>query len=290
VSDDNTPLSNTKIKANELQVKTTGRGHVVPDQTICFQARLGSPLIGDMPVASITPGTYDIIRIRGGVVTTIVDDAAWLAINGEVYFLYNFPSASWQNSDAYQIMPNGDTQATIGGNTYSAVIPCWAGMVFDTDEVVEEIEEIEHHLHNLSFRFPDDVTDSRTITSDIVGPNPDTFGVWVRVATAAELTAAWGAAKTHFDPNKLMVINGTNGRLFGVQIGYGDGTLVGTKVIANDTFNTTGGLTNRNSPINVSPAIRQAIDGSDLWVRCKDDVGGGSFETFVEAHPYPHET
>jgi hypothetical protein len=287
VSDDNTAISNTKIKANELQVKQTGRAYAVPNQTLTFQARIGSPLLGDILAASITPGTYDILRIRAGAITTIVNDAAWNVIDGEIFFTYAFPAASWQNDDVFHIMPNGDTTVVIGGNTYFAIVACWAGMIFDTTEVIEEIEEIEGHLHNRSFSFPDDITAPMTVTSHA---NPNTYGNWSLVANAATLLAAWGAAKTHFDANQFMIIAASNNRVWRVQIGYGDGTGPGTKVLGETTIATIAVQT-RNSPVNLSPCIRQLIDGSSgLYMRSKDDTGNGVFDTFMEVHPYPHET
>jgi hypothetical protein len=82
-----------------------------------FSVELLNPGNVIIPVGSITPGTYQIDRIRNNVLTTIVPAAAASKAAGRIYCTYQFTvAAGWAVGDLFKITFSGGS-VTIGGTT-----------------------------------------------------------------------------------------------------------------------------------------------------------------------------
>jgi hypothetical protein len=104
---------------------------------------------GPIAAANITAGTYDLIRIRNGTETTIVNDGAFSKANGLVYVDITFDAGdTWNDNDAYMLIPNMDSKAKIGTTTYFLQIAPWSGMVFNIAGIDAEVAAIEAKLDN----------------------------------------------------------------------------------------------------------------------------------------------
>lgn len=107
---------------------------------------------GPIAAADITAGTYDLIRIRDGVETVIVNDGAFSKAAGLVYVDINFNTDdTWNENDAYMLIPNMDQQAVIDAVTYYLQIAPWSGMVIDLENISSEIATIEGKLDNATY-------------------------------------------------------------------------------------------------------------------------------------------
>ena len=104
---------------------------------------------GPIAAADITAGTYDLIRIRNGTETTIVNDGAFSKANGLIYVDITFDAGdTWNDNDAYMLIPNMDSKAKIGTTTYFLQIAPWSGMVFNIAGIDAEVAAIEAKLDN----------------------------------------------------------------------------------------------------------------------------------------------
>ena len=115
--------------------------------------RFGIPVIdninGPIAAADITAGTYDLIRIRNGTETTIVNDGAFSKATGLIYVDITFDAGdTWNDDDAYMLIPNMDSKAKIGTTTYFLQIAPWSGMVFNIAGIDAEVAAIEAKLDN----------------------------------------------------------------------------------------------------------------------------------------------
>ena len=67
-----------------------------------------------IPSGDITAGTYDVVRIRSGAETTIVNDASFSKADGLMYAVVFSDPASFQDGDGLKVVPNNDSTVTIG--------------------------------------------------------------------------------------------------------------------------------------------------------------------------------
>ena len=157
--------------------------------------RFGIPVIdninGPIAVADITAGTYDLIRIRNGTETTIVNDGAFSKTNGLIYVDITFDAGdTWNDNDAYMLIPNMDSKAKIGTTTYFLQIAPWSGMVFNIAGIDAEVAAIEAKL--------DDGT------SGLVALNTD-----LDIIIAALANATYGLPALNIDLNTIITLLGT---------------------------------------------------------------------------------
>lgn len=99
-------------------VQASGPESTAVDTTCVFYVALEADGGGPAAEADITAGTYDIVRTRAGVPTTIVDGGTSSKEQGRVFFTYTFPNADWEVGDTYRIVfegiqNDGEAQGTI---------------------------------------------------------------------------------------------------------------------------------------------------------------------------------
>lgn len=107
----------TSILAGPAGVERDAPSLVSLDTSLIFALsirQLDGTLI---PAEDITPGTYDIYRLRAGVQTQVVTAGESSSAIGRVYFTYSFPAGSWQIGDLFYCIWKGVSYSE-GGNTY----------------------------------------------------------------------------------------------------------------------------------------------------------------------------
>ncbi|GAI58020.1 unnamed protein product, partial [marine sediment metagenome] len=90
--------------------------NVEVDNDVDFGIMLYDPSGNVITTGEITPGTYTVRRVRGGVDSEVVGSTASSEAAGRVYMTYNFPSASWNVGDIFYITFSG-IKVTLDGVT-----------------------------------------------------------------------------------------------------------------------------------------------------------------------------
>jgi hypothetical protein len=106
---------------------------------------LGMSLITNNGVplsADLTAGTITIYRIRAAGFSVIVNAAACSKGNGQIYYGYTFPSASWQAGDIYYAVLNGQ-EVVVNGITYPISFNAIYGRISREAEIVEDLTDIK---------------------------------------------------------------------------------------------------------------------------------------------------
>ena len=113
------------------------------DETFRFSISVIDNDTGPVAAGNITPGTYNLDRVRAGVTTPIVAGGVFTAVNGYLYVDIAFLAANWQTDDAYLLTPLHDSIATIGGNNYYIPFTGWSGLVTDLSVLGGLIHEVD---------------------------------------------------------------------------------------------------------------------------------------------------
>jgi hypothetical protein len=97
---------------------------------------------GAPPVGDITPGTISIYRIRAGASTLIVNAAACSEAEGNVFYSYTFPSASWQAGDSYLAVTVGQS-VVVNGTDYPLSTTAMQGYVTREIAILADTDELQ---------------------------------------------------------------------------------------------------------------------------------------------------
>ncbi|MFC1910460.1 hypothetical protein ACFLXC_04130 [Chloroflexota bacterium] len=100
---------------------------------------------GIVPAADITPGTHDIERIRGAVLTPIVNGAASTAADGLVFANYNFPLADWDVGDLFVVTFEG-ISIDIGGTVTDLPPVQLYGRVVREPDIQSMVTDIDNNV------------------------------------------------------------------------------------------------------------------------------------------------
>lgn len=142
----NTVLS---ISTQQTEIAIYGPQTVDVDNTGHFELTLVDKDVGLVPLADITPGTYQLKRIRAGVSTDIGAASTWSKANGRVYVDITFEAANWSTDDSFQIVPAGDTSYVVGATTLYPPLPTISGIILDISTIESKIDTIDNNLDSL---------------------------------------------------------------------------------------------------------------------------------------------
>lgn len=82
-----------------------------------------------IPIASdLTAGVINIYRVRTGALLLIEENKACTKIDGNIYYVYDFPSTSWQGGDKYLALMTGQ-ELTVNGVAYPLSMFSFRGRV-----------------------------------------------------------------------------------------------------------------------------------------------------------------
>jgi hypothetical protein len=95
-----------------------------------------------IPVADITPGTIDVIRVRAGAETTIHAGVSLLKKDGILYYTIQIASANWAIDDVCRVEQNTKSTVDIGGDTYDVTLIPQGCLVTDLGDQIDTIESI----------------------------------------------------------------------------------------------------------------------------------------------------
>jgi len=96
-----------------------------------------------VPAVNLTAGTINVIRIRGGVETTISAGVTLLKKDGILYYIIDLTSVSWAEDDAVKVVENTKSTATIGVTTYDIVQIPQTCLLTDLGDISTQIDNIE---------------------------------------------------------------------------------------------------------------------------------------------------
>ena len=111
-------------------------------ETIRFSVSVIDNDTGPIAEDKIVAGTYDLIRVRNNVETTIVDDGAFSKRDGFIYIDIDFDSGTWNLDDSYILVPNQNSTAEVDGTIYHLPLSAWSGMILDLSSLEAAINTI----------------------------------------------------------------------------------------------------------------------------------------------------
>jgi len=152
-------------------------------ETARFQISLINNIAGPIPSGDITEGTYDIIRVRAGVPTTIVSGLAPSKANGSIYINYGFPGVSWQANDVFLIIPSG-ISVVISGTTYYPAVFTWAGTIDNPSGSLVNLEIQDVVIYPVA----EDI--GTTVISDD-SSNPPAYPLVAHITSSLTPVVAW---------------------------------------------------------------------------------------------------
>lgn len=130
------------ITGSDSEVAVYGPQLVDVDNIGHFEVTIVDKQVGLVPLADLTAGTYNLVRIRAGASTTISAAAAFSKANGRIYADITFATADWDTDDAFQIVPLADTEYDVGGVTFYPAIPIIQGYISDLSTISSDIAAI----------------------------------------------------------------------------------------------------------------------------------------------------
>lgn len=109
----------------------------------------------------ITAGTYDVVRMRAGSRSTIVNDSASSKADGRVYVDYNFPNASWVVGDMFEVWFEG-IQVVIGTETIIYPVLVLQGRISMEESIETKIDTLTTNVATV-----DTVVDTIQAVTDV---------------------------------------------------------------------------------------------------------------------------
>lgn len=163
-------------------------------------------------------------------------------------------------------------------------------------QAIDEISEIEHHLHNFEKWFGlaavpaaethrADRMDGAIAAFQLVAGNND-FGSWVQIIGSSDTPVVSG--KTKFDIHRVLVTTTNSTRPFIIQMIFGESADFAAKLLVED-FNEFPYISATNSN---DSGITEIIDkrcntGRKVWMRCADVGGNGTtLDFYLGIHEY----
>jgi hypothetical protein len=110
-----------------------GPKNVEVGNDVDFGIMLYDPAGDVITTGEITPGTYRVRRVWGGVDTEIVGSTASSEVAGRVYMTYDFPAASWQVGDIFYVVFSGIEVTADSSTTEYPDIYIWGRVVREAD-------------------------------------------------------------------------------------------------------------------------------------------------------------
>jgi hypothetical protein len=216
---------------------------------------------GAPTTAEITPGTITIARIRAGASTNIVTGAACSEAAGNIYYLYTYPSASWNEGDYYLATMSGQ-EIEVNGITYPLSTIPFRGYVNRESSILADTNELQ----------TDDVPTLIAALNDLsaadVNAEVDTALADYDAPTKAELDTA--VANVSVDEIQASAL----ADLFNTDSGTDYASAVAGSVVK-ETADNAGGS---------ALTVDAIADG--VWDEAKSGhVAAGSFGEEVQAHP-----
>lgn len=152
----------------------------------------------------------------------------------------------------------------------------------DLSDILEEVEEIETHIHSRGYWYGKDPGDALFLVNGLVSWQlqagvSGAYGSWVQLSDGTEVTAG-----NYYDPHLLMVTAASAaGKLYYIQLGTGES---GAQVVSGmSAFFPAATL--RQSPVVVQHARIAAT--SKLWARCNSETDSATINIVVGLHVYP---
>ena len=130
-------IINERLSCTQNSPSLAGTG-----ETIRFSVSVIDNDTGPIAEDEIVAGTYDLIRVRNNVETTIVDDGAFSKRDGFIYIDIDFDTATWDLEDSYILIPNQNSTAEIEGTTYHLPLSAWSGMILDLSSLETAVNAI----------------------------------------------------------------------------------------------------------------------------------------------------
>jgi hypothetical protein len=169
----------------------------------------------------------------------------------------------------------------------------------NVDEVLEEVIEIEEHLHNYEKWFgAANVPVGETHVADRMagGVSPfqliagnDTFGQWVQVLGSADTPVQ--AGKIKFDLHRLMVTSTNSTSPFNIQIITGESSGINAKLAIEDFDEVPYISATNNNDSGISDIIDKRVDaGTKVWMRtCCIGQDGPNINFYIGLHEYEYD-
>ncbi len=155
-------------------------------------------------------------------------------------------------------------------------------------ETQDIIQGMEYDAHNVEHIKPfvldadgNEVADYTALIAITSHADANRMGAWVKIIDAAEISAMVSG-----HPATLFISSATANRFFNIQVGYGDGTLGGTEILANTQLNTHEKV-GQEMPVDVIALLKIFDAVSHLYIRCSDSNGGSSFNLNIQGRPHP---
>jgi hypothetical protein len=208
---------NTKLWEKLLEIETEVQS-IIQERLVCTQnspalagtgetIRFSVSIIdndtGPIAEDKIVAGTYDLIRIRNNIETTIVDDGAFSKRDGFIYIDIDFDTATWNLDDSYILIPDQNSTAEIDGTIYHIPLSAWSGMILDLSGLEAAVNTIITTLGTPA---------GASISADIAALNAD-----VGDASGAALGSLYG-------------ILGDPAQTFTAMVGYEGATSLANKL------------------------------------------------------------
>lgn len=153
------------------------------------------------------------------------------------------------------------------------------------NEILEEVVEIEHHLHNKEKWFgvaavPSGETHIADRMAGGISPfqlvaGNDTFGNWVQILGSSDTPVVVG--KTKFDLHRFLITTTNSTRPFIVQVVAGESADIAAKIAAENFVEFPYIAPTNNNDAGVSSIIDIRCNaGTKHWARCCDIGGNGT--------------
>jgi len=200
------------------------------DQKFKFAMVVINPETGPISEENIIPGTYNLVRNRGGSETIIESGVAFSKSNGLIYTEITFTDGNWDNNDYYCIVPTNDTKIKISSLTFFIPVTPWIGRIaniveLDVSAIKAKTDLIRSDVgsgilnddNTFDTIIPDSLPTNMHLALDISDLNHagDDFTIEVKVGTLGnEQVVAW----------YNLISDGTN-------IKYDDGTIIKQRII-----------------------------------------------------------
>lgn len=164
-------------------------------------------------------------------------------------------------------------------------------------EILEEVKEIERHLHNNEKWFgaaavPSGETHVADRMSGGISPfqlvaGNDTFGDWVQLLGSSDTPVETG--ETKYDLHRFMITTTNSTRPFNIQIVSGESADIAAKISAEDFTEFPYIAPTNNNDSGISDVIDKRDNaGEKLWARCVDIGGNGTnINFYIGLHEYP---
>jgi hypothetical protein len=150
-----------------------------------------------VPLADITAGNIDVVRVRAGAETTIHSAQVLTKKDGLLYFIIDTNTANWQADDVIKVIQETKSQVDIGGDTFDVFFAPQNCLISDMGDIQSDVTAIKAVTDTLApgyggssgtLSFDETSAAEQAVTTVAISSTTEIRAIWLDMTNITEAT------------------------------------------------------------------------------------------------------